>query len=308
MRIALNPKMHSILAACLGAAVTYSATHVVTDESSSNRQITKLENRIRDLERALAEKGGALNDSQFVNVDSSDTIAAIANKLGITVNTGEQSGRDAQTATAVEGVDQILKDLATLADEDPRSLTEKLNDFLSKNPGKNGVAIVSKSVFDLAENAQVLPTQSLESIYAAQQDRDLRRVVAQVASMRGDNRLLELQITEVQSGLKSTQVSERQKALVELAKTHYAGAANMVVPLLQDDDIGVKLDALLALRATGNQSHLHYVAHLVNHPNDSVSWLAKDVVNNLQRLSDMARTRVMSNDIATELPPIGERL
>jgi hypothetical protein len=43
---------------------------------------------------------------------------------------------------------------------------------------------------------------------------------------------------------------------------------------------------------------------LLNHPDPSVSWLANDVINNLQNLSSKARTRLNSTDIAAELPPL----
>jgi hypothetical protein len=303
-----NSMLHSVIAACLGVAVTFAAIHPTRDESSSNQQIAKLENRIRNLEHLLAQKERALKTSNSWSFDAvekatSNVTPATSNAPSLSASANEQSKQATQAAADVE---QVLKDLATLSYGDSRSFTEKVNDFLSDNPGSESVAIVSKSVFDLAENKDVLSNQALGSIYAEHEDRGLRRVVAQVASMRGDNSLVEMQIMEMQSGLASAQASERQKALVELAKTRYAGAADLAVPLLQDDDIGVKLDALLTLRATGNQSHLRFVTRLVNHPDESVSWLAKDVVNKLQMLSDMARTRVMANDVVAELPPIGE--
>jgi HEAT repeat protein len=74
--------------------------------------------------------------------------------------------------------------------------------------------------------------------------------------------------------------------------------------LLDDADNSVKLDALLALRTTGNQSHLRQVEALVSHPDPAVSWLAKDVVNTLQNLSEKARTQLGSADILAELPAV----
>src|SRR5690606_6246498 len=110
------------------------------------------------------------------------------------------------------------------------------------------------------------------------------------------------QVSDAQARLSSESSVEKQKALVELAKTRYAGAANAIAPLLKDSDTGVKLDALLALRATGNQSHVHLAESLVNHADPAVSWLAKDVVDSLQNLSDKARTKIASADIVAELP------
>ncbi|HSC67299.1 MAG TPA: HEAT repeat domain-containing protein, partial [Cellvibrio sp.] len=129
-----------------------------------------------------------------------------------------------------------------------------------------------------------------------------KRVLAQVMSTRGDNRLLEKQIQDSQARLRSEKPEERQQALVELAKTRYASAATVIAPLLQDGNNSVKLDALLALRATGNQSHTRLVEALVNDPDPSVSWLAKDVIANLQNLSEKARTQIASTDIVAELP------
>ncbi|HEY0891688.1 MAG TPA: hypothetical protein VGE32_01450, partial [Cellvibrio sp.] len=59
-----------------------------------------------------------------------------------------------------------------------------------------------------------------------------------------------------------------------------------------------------ALRATGNESHIPSVENLVNHPDQSVSWLANDALNQLQNLSTKARTRLNMADIVVELPPI----
>jgi hypothetical protein len=47
---------------------------------------------------------------------------------------------------------------------------------------------------------------------------------------------------------------------------------------------------------------VYLVQALVNHPDESVSWLAKDVISDLQVLSDRARTQIASTDIVAELP------
>lgn len=311
-----NNLMPLAIAAAVGAALSWGAHSWLADDSAQLQQISALQNKILDLEILLAQQEEALKNNHslhFGDIKQTPSMAQTTSSTPrqVTASTAEGTEHIAsgthQTATA-PNVDQTIKDLLTLAYGDPRNFHEKVNDFLAENPGKEGVAIASKGVFDLADNRDVLPDHSLESIYLDQKDPDFRRVLAQVASMRGDNSLMERQITEMQSGLKSNSPSEKQKALVALGKTRYAGAANAIVPLLRDSDIGVKLDALLALRNTGNQSHLRYVEELVNHPNESVSWLAKDVVNNLQILSDVARTRVNGNDLAAELPPIQGQL
>jgi vesicle coat complex subunit len=159
-------------------------------------------------------------------------------------------------------------------------------------------------VADMADNRDTLGDKELVWLYQQHPDPTLQRVLGQVLSLRGDNSLMDNQVHETQSGLKSNQPGERQRALIELGKTRYAGAANAIAPLVQDSDLNVKLDALLALRDTGNESHIHYVKNLVNHTDPSVSWLANDVINNLQNLSSKARTRLNSADIAAGLPPL----
>lgn len=203
-------------------------------------------------------------------------------------------------ATNEINIDQQLKDLRTQFIGDERSIAEKLGDFLAQNPGQQNIAIASKVVVDLAENHDLLTNKDLIYLYQHQLDLTLKRVLAQVLSLRGDNHLLDIHIAH----LKSLHAEAQQNLLVELAKTHYIGAVSIIEPLLQSDNVGVILDALLALRATGNESHLHYAEALVNHPDQSVNWLASDVINQLQYLSKKARTRLILADITTELPPI----
>lgn len=200
--------------------------------------------------------------------------------------------------------DQQLKDLLTLAWSDRRSMREKLDDFLVEHPDGAGIAIASKGVFELAGNPAVLPDAALAELYLEQPDPAFRRVLAQVASTRGDDSLIELHVAEVAAGLHAVTPAERQQALVELARTRHVLAADRAAPLLRDRDTGVVLDALLALRATGNQRHVRMVEPLAAHPDTSVSWLAKDVAGQLRMLSEQARTRVDERELAAELPPL----
>jgi hypothetical protein len=314
MSIQPDFKTHLLLPALIGAAITYGALSLLDDESLQREQISALESRILDLELLLAQTEEELADARFFSAgvlgvaDASalsgsgatnhQKPAAAANVLP------DQAGSEQASDTASLDSQQLIKDLGTLSDRDPRSFSEKANALLAGNAGIEGVAIVSKSVFDLAENPEVLPDYELESLYQSQSNPDLQRVIAQVMSTRGDNRLLEKQITKAQASLSSDNPAIRQQALVELGKTRYASAASAIAPLLQDSDTNVKLDALLALRATGNQSHVRLAETLVNHPDPAVSWLAKDVVNSLQNLSERARTQLASTDIVAELPVI----
>lgn len=313
MSISTSFTKHFLLPACIGAAITYGALTFTADDSLQREQISSLESRILDLELALAKKEDELADARFFSAGAFGATTAHAQPQAdqtktpsAIVNSAQPAPLESEVAVATDKPDaqQLLRDLGTKSDRDPRSFSEKANDLLAGNASPESIAIVSKSVFDMAENREILPDYELESMYQNQSNADLKRVIAQVMSTRGDNSLLEKQIAKTQTSLRSENPAERQQALVELGKTRYASAANAIVPMLQDGDTGVKLDALLALRATGNQSHVRQVEALVNHPDEAVSWLAKDVVNSLQNLSERARTQLGSADIVAELPVI----
>lgn len=210
----------------------------------------------------------------------------------------------AASVDAGPNIEQLRKDLSTRFIGDPRTLGEKLRDFVTENPDPQSLAIACKVVADLAENSAALGNQELNFLYQNLTSKELKRVVAQALSLRGDNSLMELLISAAQPALNSSNPAERRKALTELAKTHYAGAANAIAPLLKDEDVSVKLDALLALRATGNERHIPALENLLSHPDESISWLAKDAMNSLENLSSKARTKITSADMIAELPPI----
>jgi hypothetical protein len=201
-------------------------------------------------------------------------------------------------------VDRMIKDLSTRFVDDPRTIAEKLRDFLNEQTDAQHQAIACKVIADMADNRDALGDQELDWLYRQQTGPVFKRVVAQVLSLRGDNQLLDTYIAEHQAGLASDNPGERRKALGELAKTRYAGAADMIIPLLGDTDVTVLLDALLALRATGNERHIGPLRELAKHPDPSVGWLAADTLNNLEILSEKARIRLLSSDIVAELPPI----
>ncbi len=221
------------------------------------------------------------------------------------VATETAAGLPAQEPTnqAVD-IEQIRKDLSTRFIGDPRTLGEKLRDFIAEHSNPQTIPIACKVIADLAENVDALSNQELVALYHNQTDADLKRVIAQVRSLRGDNQLLDAYVGEIQDELRSENPAERRRALQLLAKTHYAGAANVVVPLLDDADTSVKLDALLALRATGNESHIQMLEKWAQDADPSVSWLANDAFSSLQYLSTKARTRLISADIAAELPSL----
>ena len=201
-------------------------------------------------------------------------------------------------------IEQLRKDLSTRFIGDLRTLGEKLADFVAENAIAQAIPLACKVIVDLAENPDALSNQELEELYLNQTDPELKRVVAQVLSLRGDNRALETYVSDLQPGLLSDDPSARRAALHALAKTHFASAANGLTPLLQDQDTSVKLEALLALRATGNESHIQALEPLLGDPDPSVSWLAHDALGQLQYLSKKARTRLVLADISAELPPL----
>ncbi len=234
-----------------------------------------------------------------------EQIVALENKIH-TLELAQQpmQAQSDTAATPALDIEQMRKDLSTRFIGDPRTLGEKLRDFVTENPDKQSIAIACKVVADLAENQDALGSEELNFLYQNLKNKELKRVVAQALSLRGDNSLIETYISEAQPALMNDNPAVRRQALTELAKTRYAGTANAILPMLQDEDSSVKLDALLALRATGNESHIQALETFANHPNESVSWLAKDAINSLENLSRKARTKLTSADIAAELPPI----
>lgn len=219
-------------------------------------------------------------------------------------NVPQQVMQLAGPGVATSPVDQQIKDLSTRFVGDPRTLAEKLNDFLGANAGAQPVAIASKVIAELAENRDALGDGELRWLYEVQDNPDIKRVVAQVLSLRGDNQLIDAYIATFQPALASPSATERRAALALLGKTRYAGAAKIIVPLLSDADLTVVLDALLALRITGNETQLPALKELLNHSDESVRWLASDAANNLELLSKKARMHVNTADIVAELSPI----
>ena len=199
---------------------------------------------------------------------------------------------------------QTLKELEADSTTDPRSYAEKLQSLLADEPTEEEAAIACRSIFNKAADARALPDYSLQSIYASQTNPDLKRVIAQVLSQRGNDALLNDQIAEAQATLKSVEPAKRLEALSQLGKIHSIHAVDAIAPSLQDSDSTVRLAALFALRDSGNQRHLNLVEPLTRDPDPSVSALAGNVVSALRNLSSSARTSYSRADIEAELPPI----
>lgn len=299
-----------LLPAGIGAALVFGLQAFVNDDEQQGKQISQLENRILELELQLAQTQTELEDARFFAAGDFGALTPAQTQTSKTPAGTTQAaqlpevGEQATANTAPPDSDTLLRDLSTRSERDPRAFSEKVADLLASDASRTNIAIASKSLVDLADNRALLPDYELESLYQQQRNPDLQRVAAQVMAIRGDNRLLEQQIAKAETRLQSDNPELRQQALVELAKTRYASAANVITPLLQDDNTGVKLDALLALRATGNQRHLRAVEALVVDADPAVSWLAREVSSDLQNLSENARTRLATADIVAELPVI----
>ncbi len=299
-----------LLPAFIGAALAYGALQFTDDSRNQLETIQQLENQIADLQFQLAQQeqqlkratAGGYNGDHPIGASNASNNKA---KQVIAALSGDQpTGAATADSETTSTTDQLLKDLSTVSERDPRPFSSKVRELLQINNTVETVALVSQSMAYLADNSAVLPDHELDSIYQQQANDELKRVAAQVMSLRGDNRLLEQHITSLQPRLSSETPEVRQQALIELAKTGYANATKAIAPLLEDENTGVKLDALLALRATGNQSHIHLAEKLRNHSDPSVSWLANDVIDHLQNLSDVARTKLRTNDITANLRPV----
>ena len=241
----------------------------------------------------------------------SGRVAAPGPATGLVAVTGPRSRplRAPAPAALIGGdaaaeADQQLKDLLTLAWNDRRDMRERIDAFLAGHPGSTGIAVASRGVYDLVDRPDLLSNADLDALYLDQQDPAFKRVLAQAASMRGDSSLVELHVAETAQGLHSPEPAQRHQALVELARTRHVAAADRAAPLLRDADPGVVLDALLALRASGNRRHVPAVQPLLGHPHEPVRWLAREVVDELRMRSDDARTRVARAELAQELPPL----
>jgi hypothetical protein len=302
-----NAKRHLILIALISAALGYGAHLLFADALSEHEKIVALENTIKNLESALAEKEEQLKalsqPTAPLTVTNNSENAGVRSELTEQDRAGQTAGSDHTQRSTPSSV-EILKDLETTSDSDPRTFSEKLKEFLSTSTHADKTAIASRSIFDMASNRDSLPDYALQSIYNQQADPDLKRVIAQVLSQRGNHLLLDTQIAEAQAQLKSVHATDRQNALNQLAKTRSAKAVDAIAPYLLDADINVKLDALNALRDTGNQKHLSLIETLIHDPDPSVSSLAGDVSSQLKNLSSSARSTPSRTDIEATLPPL----
>ena len=291
----LTPPRYLLITALAGVPLVCALGYQIWSGAEQRREIRSLEATIGDLKAELNEVRSRQPEARTsMTRGASRPVSVVSDK----------TGSRAAEADNVTGSIQILKDLETVSETDPRSYQEKLQELLSGNPSAEKIAIASRFIFDKAGDQQGLPDYALQSLYASQPNADLRRVIAQVLSQRGNNALLNNQIAEAQAKLMSSHPADRQEALGQLAKTHSTKAVDAIAPFLEDPDRTVRLEALFALRDTGNQQHVNLVEGMIHDPDPSVSLLASDVLSSLKNLSSSARTQYSRSEIEAELPPI----
>jgi HEAT repeat protein len=294
----------SLLLALVGVALSCTIAFLIVYQVNQNQRIQSMNDTIRTLKSSLEEKQRELESIRSRSRESKEAMAKTAEQEKSTSGGREPTAGGQVAPGSATGSLQILKDLEDDSDTDPRSSAEKLQELLSDSVSEEEAAIASRFIFDKARDPQALPDYSLQAIYASQTNPDLKRVIAQVLSQRGNDALLNSLIADAQARLKSAQPRDRLDALSQLGKTRSTHAVDAIAPSLQDPDTTVRLAALFALRDTGNQRHAGLAESMIRDPDPSVSSLAGDVSSSLRNLSSSARTGYSRSDIEAELPPI----
>jgi len=285
----MSSRKYLIVAVLAGAGLVGALAWSLAEQWQQDRQIQAMEKTIGALEASLKQEQDPRKKAPLHSPDRVKERPA----------TAEQAAQP----NAV-GSYQILKELDADSATDPRSYEQKLQEMLADNPTAEAAAVASRFIFNKAADRQGLPDEALQAIYASQTDPDLRRVIAQVLSQRGNDALLNDQIAEAQATLKSARPRDRLDALGQLGRIHSVHAVDAIAPSLLDSDSTVRLAALFALRDSGNQRHINLGEPLTSDPDPSVSTLAANVVSALRNLSSSARTSYSRADIEAELPPI----
>jgi outer membrane murein-binding lipoprotein Lpp len=293
----MSSRKELILAALSVVALSGVLAWSWMDRRTQEQKIRSLESEIATLEASLQEKEHELKDARPDSRAAQNTESP--------ANGGARKERVEQAAAGnVGGSYQVLKELEADSATDPRTDEQKLQALLADNPTDEEAAIACRFIFNKAADTRGLPDYALQSIYAGQTNPDLKRVIAQVLSQRGNDALLNQQIVEAQATLRSTNPKDHLDALDRLARIHSVRAVDAIAPSLQDPDRTVRLAALFALRDSGNQRHIDLAEPLTRDADPSVSTLAANVVSALKNLSSSARTSYSRADIEAELPPI----
>jgi len=289
----MGSRKYLVLAALTGVALSCVLAWSFRDQWTQQQRIRAMEGTIETLEASLKQKEDALKK------------APSHSRVEENAQLQQHDNRDKpETSGTTAGSYQVLKELEADSATDPRSYAEKLQELLADNPTAEDAAIACRFIFNKADDRAGLPDYALQAIYASQTNPDLKRVIAQVLSQRGNDALLTDQIAEAQTTLKSANPKDRLDALGQLGKIHSVHAVDAITPFLQDSDSTVRLAALFALRDSGNQRHVSLVEPMTRDPDPSVSTLAGNVLATLRNFSSSARTNYSRADIEAELPPI----
>lgn len=292
----MRSKRYLILAVLSGVALSCVLAWGLMTQRTQNQKIQAMARTIEALQASLKEQSDELKKTEPHSRDPVKENPASGNDEKV-------SSEQAAPGNAIGSI-QILKELEADSATDARSSAEKLQELLADNPTEEEVAIACRFIFNKAADSRGLPDYALQAIYASQTNPDLKRVIAQVLSQRGNDSLLNDQVAEAQATLKSANPKVRLDALNQLGKIHSVRAVDAIAPFLQDSDSTVRVAALFALRDSGNQRHVNLVEPMTSDPDPSVSTLAANVVSTLRNLSSSARTGYSRSDIEAELPPI----
>lgn len=183
--------------------------------------------------------------------------------------------------------------LDVLFELDPAAAEAHLLALLeSEEPGadvRNAATIRTASRYP-----EALSMQTLETIFEAGGD-EVRLASADVAARRGDPTLLERLDADLDRRLASESATDRESALLLLARRGPDVDTNRVVPHLTDDDEQVRLAALDALSRARNDDALRdVVRELQEDPSARVAERAGRLLSTLERrrsLRELAEER-----------------
>src|SRR4051812_44826848 len=169
-----QPSKSLLFAGIVGAVIFLGAGYMLAGDSDKDQTILSLEDKIKNLETSLAQKDENLKNLRMLAlrqqgkgdlVAANNTVTEICRQAAEANKEQFQPNDNSQFVSEVIDSNQVLKDLGTLSVNDPRSFVEKASDLLSADPSKEKVAIVSKSILDLASNRETLPDYMLQTMY-----------------------------------------------------------------------------------------------------------------------------------------------
>lgn len=258
-------------------------------------EVSALEAQVASLQAQLAI--GASNQDVASQVDADEG-------AGFSSMSGHHQSIDTQESELPSAEQLWLDSIRTLAADNPYEVAAELQSLLGQGASAAEIKIATRGIYELSSDINSVPDHLLTSIYDEQEDEGLRRLSAQILSMRGDNSLLEKYVDEKADQFVSEDPVDRSNALYEVSQTGHSAAVPAVMPLLNDIDSSVRMDALLALRRTGNKSHVEAARVLIDDPDPHVREMALDVLDNLGRVSETERSSMSEADIFEAHPSL----